>query len=84
MKFATELNAMKHQYANELPQEGFVRVDTLARVLGVAAVTVWRWSAAGKLPKPVKISGKVTGWPVADVRAWIAAKSNPTNQPTSN
>ncbi|WP_265433283.1 hypothetical protein [Aeromonas salmonicida] len=27
-----------------LPKEGFVRVDTIAKVLGIAVVTVWRWS----------------------------------------
>ncbi|WP_085044710.1 helix-turn-helix transcriptional regulator [Aeromonas salmonicida] len=75
---------MSLHVSSELPIDGFVRAGTLAKVLGISVVTVWRWSAAGKLPKPVKISGKVTGWPVADVRAWIAEKSNPTSQPASN
>ncbi|MFM5237565.1 helix-turn-helix transcriptional regulator [Aeromonas veronii] len=75
---------MSLHVSSELPIDGFVRAATLAKVLGISVVTVWRWSAAGKLPKPVKISGKVTGWPVADVRAWIADKRNPTNQPASN
>jgi prophage regulatory protein len=75
---------MKTQSHLALPQEGFVRVATVARTLNISIGTVWRWSAAGKFPKPVKISGRVTGWPVADVRAWIAEKSNPANQPASN
>ncbi len=75
---------MKTQSPLALPQEGFVRVATVARTLNISIGTVWRWSAAGKFPKPVKISGRVTGWLVADVRAWIAEKSNPTSQPVSN
>ncbi|QTL95322.1 helix-turn-helix transcriptional regulator [Aeromonas jandaei] len=75
---------MKTKSPHALPQEGFVRVAAVAHTLNISIGTVWRWSAAGKFPKPVKISGKVTGWPVAEVRAWIAAKSATTNQPASN
>ncbi|MBZ6068128.1 helix-turn-helix transcriptional regulator [Aeromonas schubertii] len=62
--------------SSELPQEGFVRVGTLARVLGVAVVTVWRWSANGKLPQPVKLSERVTAWKAEDIRNWINAKDS--------
>lgn len=54
--------------SSELPAEGFVRVGTLARLLGIATVTVWRWTANGKLPKPVKLSERVTAWRAEDVR----------------
>lgn len=56
---------------SELPKEGFIRVGTLAKVLGVAVVTVWRWSASGKLPKPVKLSERVTVWRAEEVREWM-------------
>ena len=46
--------------SSELPAEGFVRGGTLARLLGIATVTVWRWTANGKLPRPVKLSERVT------------------------
>ncbi|POG20008.1 hypothetical protein C2849_06215 [Aeromonas veronii] len=78
------LHIMSFHLSSELPKEGFVRAEPLARSLGIATVTLWRWSAAGKFPKPVKISGRITGWPVADVRAWIAAKSATANQPASH
>lgn len=61
---------------SELPQEGFVRVGTLAKVLGVAVVTVWRWSANGKLPQPVKLSDRVTAWRAKDIRNWINTKNS--------
>ncbi|MFB2831807.1 helix-turn-helix transcriptional regulator [Aeromonas jandaei] len=75
---------MKTKSPLALPQEGFVRVATVAHTLNISIGTVWRWSAAGKLPPPVKISGKVTGWNVTQLRAWIAAKSATVNQPASN
>ncbi|MFM5542639.1 helix-turn-helix transcriptional regulator [Aeromonas veronii] len=65
--------------SSELPREGFVRVGTLAKVLGVAVVTVWRWSASGKLPQPVKLSERVTAWRAEDIRDWMNIKSNPAN-----
>ncbi|WP_447769423.1 helix-turn-helix transcriptional regulator [Aeromonas veronii] len=54
-----------------LPLEGFVRAGTLAKVLGIAVVTVWRWSANGKLPQPVKLSERVTAWRAEDIRDWM-------------
>ena len=39
----------------------------LARLPGIATATVWRWTANGKLPKPVKLSERVTAWRAEDV-----------------
>ncbi|MEI4955502.1 helix-turn-helix transcriptional regulator [Aeromonas caviae] len=57
-----------------LPQEGFVRVGTLAKVLGIAKVTVWRWTAKGSFPQPVKLSERVTAWRAEEVRDWMNAQ----------
>lgn len=65
--------------SSELPREGFVRVGTLAKVLGIAVVTVWRWSANGKLPQPVKLSERVTAWRAEDIRDWMNIKNNSAN-----
>jgi len=67
---------MSLHVSSELPREGFVRVGTLAKVLGIAVVTVWRWSADGKLPKPVKLSERVTAWRAEDIRDWMNIKNN--------
>lgn len=60
--------------SSELPSEGFVRVGTLAKLLGIAVVTVWRWAASGKLPQPVKLSERVTAWRAEDIRDWMNTK----------
>ena len=68
------------KYQN-LPSEGFIRVGTLAAILGVAVVTVWRWSANGYLPRPLKLSDRVTVWKAEEVRAWIQAHSETNKTP---
>lgn len=60
--------------SSELPAEGFVRVGTLAKVLGIAKVTVWRWTAKGSFPQPVKLSERVTAWRAEEVRDWMNAQ----------
>ena len=64
---------MSLKSVSELPQEGFVRAGTLAKVLGIAVVTVWRWSAKGILPQPVKLSERVTAWRAEDKGAACSA-----------
>lgn len=56
-------------------ETGFVRQPTILReVLPVSASTLWRYVKAGKFPKPVKLSERVTAWRSEDVRAWINAQ----------
>jgi len=42
----------------------------LARLLNVSTSTVARLSAAGKLPRPVRL-GRCTRWPVAVIERWL-------------
>lgn len=65
---------MRKQSSTELPNEGFVRVGTLAKILGISVVTVWRWTACGKLPQPVRLSKRCTVWRAEQVREWIHAQ----------
>ena len=67
----------KHHPNNQqaiLPAEGFIRVNQLSQILGVAIVTCWRWSAQGRLPAPLKLSDRVTVWRAEDIRAFINAQ----------
>jgi len=45
---------------------------------GVSKAIVWRWSAAGELPKPIHLPGRVTRWVREELDAviarWAAAK----------
>jgi len=47
------------------------RVRQIASRLDVSESTIWRWVALGKLPKPKKLSKRVTVWDAAEVDAAI-------------
>ncbi len=51
------------------------RVKTVAKKCGMSKSTVWRKSAAGEFPKPVKLSERITAWCMDDVDAWLASKA---------
>jgi len=49
----------------------YQRVQNIAKRLDVSPSTIWRWVAAGKLPKPIKLSRRVTVWRADEVEAAI-------------
>jgi predicted DNA-binding transcriptional regulator AlpA len=49
-----------------------VDAKRLAKLLCAGVRTVRTWDAAGKLPAPIRIGGRVV-WSVAEIRAWLAA-----------
>jgi prophage regulatory protein len=51
-----------------------LRVKDLAPRIGMSVNSIWRLSREGKLPKPFKLSEKVTVWKAADVLAWLEEK----------
>ena len=44
----------------------------LAKLLDAGVRTVRTWDAAGKLPSPVRLGGKVV-WRLDEIRDWLAA-----------
>lgn len=70
------MNEVQTTNQHMLPMGGYIRAKTLAPLLGISVVTLWRWSAAGKIPKPVKLSERVTAWWVEDVRNWMNTRNN--------
>ena len=49
-----------------------VDAKRLAKLLGLGLRTIRTHDAAGKLPAPVRIGGRVV-WSVAEIRAWLSA-----------
>ena len=49
-----------------------VDAKRLAKLLCAGVRTVRAWDAAGKLPAPIRIGGRVV-WRVDEIRAWLAA-----------
>jgi len=56
----------------------YQRAQQIADRLGISPSTVWRWAAAGKLPKPKKLSKRVTVWRADEVDAAIEAMGGAT------
>ena len=43
--------------------EQLMRPRMACELLGIAKSTLYKWVKSGKLPKPIRISHKVSGWP---------------------
>lgn len=56
---------------DRLPDDGLIRVKTVAPLLGVSVATIWRWLAGGKFPRAVKVGTGTTAWRVGDIRRFI-------------
>lgn len=60
------------QHFDELPPSAQVPASTLAALLDVSQITIWRWSKTGRLPAPRKFGPGTTRWNVGEVRAALA------------
>jgi prophage regulatory protein len=58
---------------DQLPDSGFIRQRQLitAQIVPFSPTTLWRRVAAGRFPKPIKISHGITAWHIAEVRLWL-------------
>jgi prophage regulatory protein len=54
---------------------GYLRLKDLVKRVPVAKSTIWLWVSGGKFPAPVKLSERVTAWPVSAVEQWESEKS---------
>ena len=66
---------MKTEPSVGLPSTGYVRLSHLigpGNPLPISKSTLWKWVSEGSFPPPVKLSKRVTAWPVEVVRAFIA------------
>jgi predicted DNA-binding transcriptional regulator AlpA len=71
----TDLLPLRHNLpARKRRRLSLLVVDArrLAKLLCAGIRTVRTWDAAGKLPSPIRIGGRVV-WRVAEIRAWLAA-----------
>lgn len=63
-------NENPHKNDEPLPIDGLIRVEPLAKRLGIHAQTLRRWWKAGKFPKPQNING-ILLFANAEVKAWL-------------
>jgi len=64
---------MQHTTEPAFPSEGKARWPAVKRVTGIASrSTIWRLEKAGRFPRSIRVSPRLTVWDVAEVRAWLA------------
>jgi prophage regulatory protein len=59
------------------PSVGYLRLKDVVKRVPVAKSTIWLWVSDGKFPAPVKLSDRVTAWPLASIERWEAERQAP-------
>lgn len=54
--------------------EQLIRLPDVMAKVGIKRSTVWQFVKDGKLPKPIKLSAKITVWRASEIDAYIAEK----------
>lgn len=70
----SEAAALSVAQFDSLPDSALIRDRGVAAVLSISRNSVWRWCREGRLPRPVKIGARTTGWKVGAIRAFLAAQ----------
>lgn len=52
----------------------FLRLRDVTKRIPVSKSTIWLWVQEKKFPAPVKLSERVTAWPLASIEQWEAEK----------
>jgi len=65
------LETLKH--FDTLPDSGFVRQPVVQALFACSAATIWRGVKAGRIPKPKKLSQRITAWNVGKLRQALAS-----------
>jgi len=55
-----------------LPETGFVRLNTILKIIPVSKSTWWAGVKSGRFPKSIKLGLRTTAWRVEDIRNLIA------------
>lgn len=55
----------------DLPKTGYVRLHQVLSVFPVGKSTFWHMIREGRAPEPVRLSTRIVGWRVEDIRALL-------------
>ena len=67
------------QNFDQLPNSAHVRLPVVKALTGCSAATVWRRAKDGTIPKPIKLSPRVTAWNVGQLRQALASIADGKN-----
>jgi len=65
--------------------DDYLTAREVAKHLRIGVRTVWRWTAAGKLPRPIHWSSRIVRWRGTDIRKMISSRESeaPAPAPTA-
>ncbi len=55
-----------------MPEEGFIRMPTVLKVLGISRTALYNGIARGDYPKPLRLGPRMSVWKVEEIRKLIA------------
>lgn len=61
------------------PDDDLISVKIVAQKLGVTVDSVWKYSRAGLIPKPVVLGSGATRWKRSEINAHIASLTPSSN-----
>ena len=64
-----------------MPQIAIYRLPAVCEITGLSKATIYRLLARGEFPARVKLSPRCVGWRVAEVDAWLAARTGVHEEP---
>ena len=76
---ATRLNEAL-QVFDSLPAIALISIDVVCALSSRSPASVWRDTAAGKLPRPVRIGSRSTRWRVGDIRRALAVANGSSDE----
>ena len=59
-----------------MPEEGFIRMPTVLKVLGISRTALYNGIARGDYPKPLRLGPRMSVWKVEEIRKLIAGVGN--------
>lgn len=59
--------------AAELP-DALLTIKIVGAVTGLSASSIYRKTATGDFPQPVRLGSRCTRWPAGAVKAWVRAQ----------
>lgn len=65
------------QYFDQLPDSANVRQPIVEALFACSSTTLWRRVKDGRIPKPRKLSDRVTAWRVGELRRSLAKSVTP-------
>ena len=60
--------------------EQFLRLPTVASMVGWSRITIYRAVKDGRFPKPVKLGARSIAWPESEIAKWQEARKAERNE----